>query len=171
MNTLSRQYKVDYDSTTDSYAESLNGSMPVVEFVSTDGITQRAITVNNINDLKNKVFKNVVERQLMVDGNWITDKLRDTPTATITTYVNALDGKRVDPKDAFDEVEDTDNEFLDMTDPLNPIRFDPPQYGTKKVLKTGVVPEADAILSQFAPVLFPFFTNSMSNRFEIVDPT
>jgi len=168
MNILKREYRVFYNKKTDHFEESEIGSMPVIEFESA-GITQRVITVSNINDLLNQVFKSVIRHQILVNEMWVTSSKNEVPTASKNTFVDAETGESVPKSESYEYVDDLDDEIMDVSSSKKPVSFDPPRYKKKAKLKDGVAVESDSIIKQFSPALFPFYSNSMKTRYKILD--
>ena len=168
MNILIRKYRVNHDKKTGLYVEDENGSMPVQEF-ETNGVVQRVITVSNVNNLKDRVFASMLEHQVQVEGEWITNANVERAIANDNTYLNTVTGLHVDKKDAFEVVDDLEKEILDDTDPDNIVSFDPEKYEQKSQLKADIAVETDVLLSQFAPTLFPLYNDIMKRKKSIED--
>lgn len=166
MNTAVRDYQLDYDPKTGIYEEADNGRMPAREFEGEDGSTQRAVLIDNHNQLKSGVLTCIIEHHVQVGSDWIVNKTVKKAVATNNSFVDG-DLDVVEKTEAMEEVDDLENELLDYTDRNNPISFSPKRYNKKWVMVDGYSRELDAIIENFSVSLFPYFNKVMGNQFEI----
>ena len=167
-NTLTNTYRVNFNKLENEFVEDANGSMPVKEYTNAAGVTMRVITVGNVNDLQNNIYRSMILHQVYDGEKWMTTDKGKTAVGSSETYVNTSTGEPVERSEALEIVDGP--EILDYSDPENPVSFDPQQFDQVEAIKSGYAVESSIIIATYAPTLFPFFEGVMIRNYEIQTP-
>ena len=77
-------------------------------------------------------------------------------------YVDS-EGNAIKQSEAFEYVDDLDNEIFDYSDAEKPKSFDPKRYSKKEVLKDGLINEA-LFMKNLCPALFDVTENRIKQK-------